>query len=231
MLDFVVRPRLERDGVLLMDDRLARLLGALEQGNPLRAALQSIGVSYREYRSWRDRVRAALGSDPLETRGRQVVLSPSGRQLLEEFRRRSSALRVHLATGLKVPLLAVDGLVIHQGKLVAIKRRFYPYQGLCCLPGGIVEYGESAEEAVVREVKEETGLDTKVVTLQGAYSRPDRDPRGHVVSLVFELEVVGGELRSGSDAAEVDLLDLGDLPEMGFDHRQIVEDFLKNRST
>ncbi len=92
-----------------------------------------------------------------------------------------------------------------------------------------MEYGETVEEAVVREVYEETGLRTEVASLVGVYSDPDRDPRGHVISLAFALEVIGGELLSGSDAAEVGLLDLDSLPEMGFDHNTIVDDFVRQR--
>ncbi len=133
----------------------------------------------------------------------------------------------HTPPKLRAPLLAVDGLVLYEGKLVAIKRKNYPYQDLYCLPGGLVDYGETVEEAVVREMREETGLVTRVVSLVGVYSDPDRDPRGHVISLAFALEIVAGEPVAGSDAAEVGLLDLGNLPEMGFDHEDIVADYLK----
>ncbi len=138
-------------------------------------------------------------------------------------------LQVHMASGLRVPLLAADGVIVYQGKLVAVKRRYYPHQGQFCLPGGIVEYGETVQEAVVRESREETGLDTRPDFLVGVYSDPQRDPRGHIISLAFALEVVGGELVSGSDAAGVSLLDLDSLPEMGFDHNRIVEDFNRGR--
>ncbi|MFQ5837503.1 MAG: NUDIX domain-containing protein [Thermoplasmata archaeon] len=225
-----MEPRLEWNGILVVDEAIARFLRTLKEGKPLSSALSSGPLSYERVRSWRERVRAALGSDPLERKGRHLVVSDAGKSYLEDYEKRSSALRVHLASGLKVPLLAVDGLVLHEGKLVAIKRRYYPFQGLFCLPGGIVEYGETVEEAVVREVEEETGLKTKVASLLGVYSNPDRDPRGHVVSLAFELEVVGGELVSGSDATEVGLLSLDDLPEMGFDHILIVEEFIKRRA-
>jgi 8-oxo-dGTP diphosphatase len=124
------------------------------------------------------------------------------------------------------PSLAADGIVIIEGKLVLIKRGRDPYRGSYALPGGILEYGETMEECVVREVEEETGLQTEILDLVGVYSDPDRDPRGHFVSAVFHLSSIGGDLRSGDDAADVGLFSLDDLPNMAFDHRQIVDDFL-----
>jgi hypothetical protein len=66
----------------------------------------------------------------------------------------------------------------------------------------------------VREVLEETGLRTEPLGLVGIYSDPERDPRGHIVSAVFHLRVVGGELHAGDDADSAALFDLNDLPEL-----------------
>ena len=120
------------------------------------------------------------------------------------------------------PRVAVDGLVVHADKLVTVRRGNDPFRGMLALPGGFVELGERVEDAVVREVREETGLETRLVRLVGVFSDPKRDPRGHVVSLAYALEETGGRLTAGSDAADVVLVDADDVPPMAFDHREIV---------
>jgi len=126
----------------------------------------------------------------------------------------------------KRPLVAVDGVVVgKRGSIILVKRKKPPYEGYWALPGGLVEYGETVEEAVVREVKEETGLDVEVKGLVGVYSRPDRDPRGHVISIAFLVVEIGGELR-GSRETEVN--EFYAIPrELAFDHREILRDGLE----
>jgi len=123
------------------------------------------------------------------------------------------------------PRLTVDGIIIYDDQIVLIKRKIPPFEGLYALPGGFVEAGETVETAVVREVEEETGLVTAIKRLVGVYSEPDRDPRGHTVSVVFELEVRGGELKAGDDAATAELFDCDNLPELAFDHGKILMDY------
>jgi 8-oxo-dGTP diphosphatase len=97
------------------------------------------------------------------------------------------------------------------------------------LPGGILEYGETLEECAIREIEEETGLKTKVLDLVGVYSAADRDPRGHFVTLAFNLQPVGGSLKGGDDADDARLFSLDHLPEMAADHREILSDALRKR--
>jgi 8-oxo-dGTP diphosphatase len=125
------------------------------------------------------------------------------------------------------PGLTVDGIVLIDGQIVLIKRKNPPFQEMYALPGGFVEYGEIVENAVVREVEEETGLKTKVNRLLGVYSAPHRDPRRHTVSIVFELEIQDGELKGGDDALTAETFDLESLPELAFDHGKIIKDYLK----
>ncbi len=123
------------------------------------------------------------------------------------------------------PWITVDGLILLDAKLVAVVRRNPPFQGMPALPGGFLELGETLEAAVVREVREETGLETRVARLVGVYSDPARDPRGHTVTAAYALERVGGELAAGSDAKGIVLLDPDALPRMAFDHAKIVADW------
>src|SRR5256885_10503821 len=76
------------------------------------------------------------------------------------------------------PAVTVDGLVLVDGKLVAIRRGNDPFRGMPALPGGFVELGETTVEAVVPEVREETGLQTPGLRFVGVFSEPRRDPPG-----------------------------------------------------
>jgi len=124
----------------------------------------------------------------------------------------------------KQPMLAVDAVVLSGGGVVLVKRAKEPYKGYWALPGGFVHYGETVEDAVVREVLEETGLKIKLRRLLGVYSNPSRDPRGHVVSICFLAESVGGKLRAATDAAEA--MVFKDIPteKLAFDHAKILRD-------
>jgi ADP-ribose pyrophosphatase len=124
---------------------------------------------------------------------------------------------------MKTPLLAVDAIIVLQEGIVLIRRDRPPYEGCYALPGGFVEPGESVEEAVCREAREETGLELELLGLVGVYSRPDRDPRGHVVSLCY-LAWGRGELRSGSDARSAEVFGIDELPSLAFDHDQMMRD-------
>ncbi len=125
---------------------------------------------------------------------------------------------------MKCITLTVDAIIPFEGKIVLIKRRNEPFKDHYALPGGIVEYGESVEEALIREVKEETGLDVEIHRLVGVYSDPNRDPRGHFVSVCFIAIPKGGELKASSDAREVALFPLDRIPKLAFDHNKMLDD-------
>lgn len=120
------------------------------------------------------------------------------------------------------PFPTVDIIIEVDGKIVLIRRKNPPYGW--ALPGGFVEYGESYEEAALREAKEETGLNVKLLCQMHLYSRPDRDPRFHTASLVF-VATAEGEPEGGDDAAEAKLFNLEELPPLAFDHGRIIEDY------
>ncbi len=125
---------------------------------------------------------------------------------------------------MKCIVLTVDGIIPYRGGIVLVQRRNEPFKGYYALPGGIVEYGEAVEDAVVREISEETGLECRVEELVGVYSDPDRDPRGHFISICFLLQVTGGKLKAGSDAQDVKIFKLGELPKLAFDHSKMIRD-------
>ncbi|HSQ02262.1 MAG TPA: NUDIX hydrolase [Methanobacterium sp.] len=119
--------------------------------------------------------------------------------------------------------------MIQNGSVVLIKRKNPPYNGSWALPGGFVEYGETVESAAVRETKEETGLDVELDGLMGVYSDPERDPRGHVVSICFLGQITGGKLVADTDAEDVKCFNLNEISEidLAFDHRNILADAFK----
>src|SRR3989442_2282088 len=86
------------------------------------------------------------------------------------------------------PSVAVDGIVLHGDKLVTVRRKNDPYRGMPALPGGFVELGETTVEAVVREVREETGLETRVKRLLRGFSDPTREPPGPRNSIRFQRD-------------------------------------------
>ena len=98
------------------------------------------------------------------------------------------------------PKVAVDAVIERGNEIVLIKRKFAPL-GLA-LPGGFVDYGESLECAVIREVFEETGLDFDVQGQLRARSDPDRDPRGHIITIPF-WGVGNGDPVAQDDAKEI----------------------------
>jgi len=121
------------------------------------------------------------------------------------------------------PKLTVDAIIILNSKIVLVKRRNPPYQDKFALPGGFVEMGETTEEAAAREAAEETGLSIEIVRLIGVYSQPTRDPRGHTVTVCY-LAIGEGEPRADSDAEDVQLFDIANIPELAFDHDKIMRD-------
>ncbi|MDM5271931.1 NUDIX hydrolase [Sulfurovum sp. zt1-1] len=131
----------------------------------------------------------------------------------------------------KTPYLSIDGIIevyedgIFQG-IVLIERKHEPY-GLA-LPGGFVDIGETVEQALVREMKEETGLDVEIDRILGIYSEAERDPRFHTATVVYVAKA-SGEPKGGDDAKVASLYALIDLPldKLVFDHGKIVADYLK----
>ena len=129
--------------------------------------------------------------------------------------------------GPETPKLMVDVVIPSERGVVLIRRGTEPFAGQWALPGGFVEVGETVEEAAVRETAEETGLAVEVARLIGVYSEPERDPRGHNVSVAFLVRVLSGELAAATDASEVSVLNPSSV-ELAFDHRRIIDDALSS---
>jgi len=128
------------------------------------------------------------------------------------------------------PFPTVDVIIEVEGGIVLIQRKNPPYGW--ALPGGFVDYGESLEEAAIREAKEETSLDVELLSQLGAYSDPGRDPRQHNISVVFIARSISkGKPAASDDALGVGVFDADSLPEeLAFDHDKILRDYFESLS-
>jgi ADP-ribose pyrophosphatase YjhB (NUDIX family) len=130
----------------------------------------------------------------------------------------------------RIPVPTVDIIIEYEDQgLVLIERHKPPYGW--ALPGGFVEYGETLEKAAVREAKEETGLEVKLMGQFHAYSDPERDPRQHTITTVFVARGHGTP-QAASDARSLAIFPPENLPSpLAFDHDRILQDYLKVRKT
>jgi 8-oxo-dGTP diphosphatase len=136
----------------------------------------------------------------------------------------------------KNPKIAVDVVIFDRNRIVLIRRGKDPFKGRMAVPGGFVEYGETIEEAAMREALEETGLTVRLLEILGVYSAPDRDPRAHTISTAFVAESVNGDIIGGDDAEAAFWINLDEInpEELAFDHGMILADYrrwLKKETT
>ncbi len=125
------------------------------------------------------------------------------------------------------PFPTVDIIIELDDKIVLIKRKNPPHGW--ALPGGFVDYGESLEQAALREAREETGLEVHNLHLLGCYSDPSRDSRMHTISAVYYGQA-SGTPQAADDAADLALFDPCSLPvPLCFDHARIVNDYCNVR--
>ncbi len=132
----------------------------------------------------------------------------------------------------KLPRLTVDAWVRDsKGRLLLVRRGRPPFQGSWSLPGGFCEWRETTEACCAREAEEETGLKVKVGRLLGVYSDPDRDPRGHNVTVLYAAKPVRGKIQGGDDAAEARWFGPKELSKLtfAFDHAKIIREQLARR--
>lgn len=139
----------------------------------------------------------------------------------------SSADKKPGATGHRNPVPTVDTIIYEPSKGIVLVKRKNPPHGWA-LPGGFVDYGETVENAAVREALEETSLAVHLTGLHGVYSDPTRDVRMHTISTVFTASADNpNDVRGGDDASEAIFFPLDRLPEpIAFDHHKIIKDFI-----
>ena len=113
------------------------------------------------------------------------------------------------------PFVGIGGIIVHEGRVVLVKRRFEPLAGQWSIPGGAVETGETLQACVIREMAEETGFIVEVGPVVEVLDRITHDDDGrvlyHFVLIDYLCWPVGGELRAGSDVAEAVLAEPSEL--------------------
>jgi len=125
------------------------------------------------------------------------------------------------------PLVAVDAVIKYsENSIVLIRRKNSPFKGELALPGGFVDVGETVEDACIREAYEETNIRITIKKLIGAFSAPNRDPRGHNISIAFLCEPLTGSETplAKDDAQSLEIVNFTDiLPlKLAFDHKDII---------
>ena len=129
----------------------------------------------------------------------------------------------------KNPIPTVDAIIQKSSSILLVKRKKDPYKNQFALPGGFVNEGETIEEAIKREVYEETSLEVHPIDILGVYSDPTRDPRGHMMTVVFIVLVIRGTPTAGDDAKEISWIPIEKLNDIkiAFDHKLVIHDYLR----
>ena len=121
--------------------------------------------------------------------------------------------------------ISIDCLIIKDGKILLGKRKHDPFGGYWGIFGGYVEWDESPEDAVIRELKEETNLSVRDMKLFVVYGNPGRHEK-QVITIVYVVEVEGNPTPD-DDIIEIKWFDLKEIPELAFDHNIIIKDYLR----
>jgi 8-oxo-dGTP diphosphatase len=125
--------------------------------------------------------------------------------------------------------VTVDVLVINKNtnEILLIKRLNEPYKDYWALPGGFVDENEDLEQAARRELFEETNVETSEMSQVGAFGKPNRDPRGHMVSIAYQTYLIENQIvKAKDDAKEIRWFSIKNLPELAFDHLEIINSIL-----
>jgi len=221
------------DRFIVSDGRAALMRRIKDLGSMSKAA-KEMGMSYRHAWEVLQRISENAGGDVVASarggkEGGTTTLTELGETILREYENKARSVSSQLENQWRKPSVTADGLVTKGNKVLLIRRGNEPFKGTYALPGGFLEYGEQMEDCVAREIEEETGITTEILGLFGVFSSPDRDPRGHFVTAVYHLRPTGGKLKAGDDATSAKWVELDDLPEMAFDHAEIVKRFMESR--
>ena len=134
----------------------------------------------------------------------------------------------------KNPAPAVDFLISKDdnSKILLVRRKNDPFKGMLSIPGGFINEGETAENAMIREAKEETSLVVEPIAILGVYSDPQRDPRMHTISVTFITRIVQGSENARDDAAALQWINIEDeldgliqSHQIAFDHSKILNNY------
>ncbi len=128
--------------------------------------------------------------------------------------------------------LTVDAIVFYRIEsttyVLLIERGREPFKDKWALPGGFIEMDETLDEACIRELEEETGLQVQKMEQFRTYDAVDRDPRHRTISVVYSVELENEQPVKGSDdASNAAWFSINELPELAFDHTQILADFFQ----
>jgi 8-oxo-dGTP diphosphatase len=137
------------------------------------------------------------------------------------------------------PIPTIDIIISensNSNKILLIKRKKDPFKDYYSLPGGFVNEGEKVEDALRREAEDELLVKVEPIDILGVYSDPNRDPRGHIMSITFVGKTNSGEPKAGDGVAELKWFEINDLKNinLGFDHLKILSDYqnyLENKGT
>ncbi|MBI4257503.1 MAG: nucleotide sugar dehydrogenase [Thaumarchaeota archaeon] len=128
------------------------------------------------------------------------------------------------------PALSVNAIIQEKNRILLVKRKNTPFKNQWSLPGGYVEYGETVENALKREIKEECGLYIDSLNLLEVYSSPERHPSKHVVTLCYSANTSGGKLSKVDEVSSARFFRINEIPEtLAFDHTQMINDFFHTK--
>ena len=130
----------------------------------------------------------------------------------------------------KKPSVTTDIIILNENKeVVLIKRKNDPYKDFWAIPGGFIDYGETVENAAIREAKEETNIDVELKNICGVYSDLNRDPRGHTISIVYIGQGNVEKMKASSDAKDIKFFSFDEVEkiDLAFDHSKILKNAYK----